>query len=423
MSSRRSSVDGGGGGGGGGARRGRRGPGPVRSLAAMPLGRCLRRDVGRDEARPRPRLGRRRNGRRRTAARVPVRVDRARGTLGAPRDLGAPRVNVSRRKPPASAAWRLPDDSCRSTHRVEMSRAGPKARGVSAPFAEGGDGRVDARAEVRGSRIGRCRRTARLPGSVGGVDRARRRGSSTACLVSLGGGVGRAGSRIHAGCRRAAAARRVVQVRSSGQAVSMSLSPRPRQAHREDRPRGRARGRGAGRRRGRAPTRSPGMMPSVSEQQAQRLHRLVVGARGCTAARPIEASHGVLGLRRRGSPARPRSSATRWSVRPRPAAGRTSWRRAGRRAAALDRRGMARRVDAVAGRLDAVELRRSSSRNAVEQCRSRSSRRPTHAMHGVGSRRRRPSSSSCARASSLMTFWKSRTIAGKGCGPAAVPKM
>ena len=46
---------------------------------------------------------------------------------------------------------------------------------------------------------------------------------------------------------------------------------------------------------------------------------------------------------------------------------------------------------------------------------------PTQAMTASG--RRPVSASSCARASSEMIFWKSRTIAGKGCGPAAVPKM
>ena len=46
---------------------------------------------------------------------------------------------------------------------------------------------------------------------------------------------------------------------------------------------------------------------------------------------------------------------------------------------------------------------------------------PTQAATASGSRP--VSSSTCARASSPMIFWKSRTIAGNGCGPAAVPKM
>ena len=45
---------------------------------------------------------------------------------------------------------------------------------------------------------------------------------------------------------------------------------------------------------------------------------------------------------------------------------------------------------------------------------------PTQARTASGSRPSR--SSTCSRASSPMTRWKSRTIAGNGCGPATVPK-
>ena len=44
---------------------------------------------------------------------------------------------------------------------------------------------------------------------------------------------------------------------------------------------------------------------------------------------------------------------------------------------------------------------------------------PTQAATASGSRP--VSSSTCARASSPMTRWKSRTIVGNGCGPATVP--
>ena len=46
---------------------------------------------------------------------------------------------------------------------------------------------------------------------------------------------------------------------------------------------------------------------------------------------------------------------------------------------------------------------------------------PTQAATASGSAPVR--SSTCWRASSPMIFWKSRTIAGNGCGPATVPKM
>ena len=46
---------------------------------------------------------------------------------------------------------------------------------------------------------------------------------------------------------------------------------------------------------------------------------------------------------------------------------------------------------------------------------------PTQAVTASGSR---PACARiCARASSPMTRWKSRTIVGNGCGPAAVPKQ
>ena len=44
---------------------------------------------------------------------------------------------------------------------------------------------------------------------------------------------------------------------------------------------------------------------------------------------------------------------------------------------------------------------------------------PTQAVTASGSAP--VSSSTCARASSPMTRWKSRTITGNGCGPATVP--
>ena len=44
---------------------------------------------------------------------------------------------------------------------------------------------------------------------------------------------------------------------------------------------------------------------------------------------------------------------------------------------------------------------------------------PTHATTASGSRPVR--SSTWARASSPMTRWKSRTMAGNGCGPVTVP--
>ena len=47
--------------------------------------------------------------------------------------------------------------------------------------------------------------------------------------------------------------------------------------------------------------------------------------------------------------------------------------------------------------------------------------RDTHAVTAVG--RAPVASSTWARASSPMIFWKSRTISGNGCGPATVPKM
>ena len=46
---------------------------------------------------------------------------------------------------------------------------------------------------------------------------------------------------------------------------------------------------------------------------------------------------------------------------------------------------------------------------------------PTHAIAASGSRPVR--SRICRRASTPMTRWKSRIMAGKGCGPATVPKM
>ncbi len=44
---------------------------------------------------------------------------------------------------------------------------------------------------------------------------------------------------------------------------------------------------------------------------------------------------------------------------------------------------------------------------------------PTHAVTASGNRP--VNSSTCARASSPTIFWKSRTSAGNGCGPATVP--
>ena len=78
-------------------------------------------------------------------------------------------------------------------------------------------------------------------------------------------------------------------------------------------------------------------------------------------------------------------------------------------------------VDAVAGRLEAVELHVGVVEEGVEDA-----DRVGAAADAGDDRVGQPARSGrapAARASSPMIFWKSRTIAGNGCGPAAVPKM
>ena len=152
-------------------------------------------------------------------------------------------------------------------------------------------------------------------------------------------------------------------------------------------------------------------------QQLERRHRLVVRDRlvaGRARCRPGRSAPG----RRPGSRGRPRWSATRWSGRRRPAAGR-SGRRAARRACRPVMVAACRPVvDAVAAGLDADSRTESSSRKPWNRPMALLPP-PTQATTSSGSAPSR--SRICARASSPMTAWKSRTMAGKGCGPAAVP--
>ena len=89
------------------------------------------------------------------------------------------------------------------------------------------------------------------------------------------------------------------------------------------------------------------------------------------------------------------------------------------RAAAGDRRGVPAGVDAVAAGLEADQPHAVVGTKAVKMPIALEPP-PTQARTASGSRPSR--SSTCSRASSPITRWKSRTIAGNGCGPATVPK-
>ena len=89
------------------------------------------------------------------------------------------------------------------------------------------------------------------------------------------------------------------------------------------------------------------------------------------------------------------------------------------RRAAGDRGRVPAGLDAVAAGLEAVQRAPSaSSRNAVKMPIAFEPP-PTQAATASGSRP--VSSSTCSRASTPITRWKSRTICGNGCGPATVP--
>ena len=87
--------------------------------------------------------------------------------------------------------------------------------------------------------------------------------------------------------------------------------------------------------------------------------------------------------------------------------------------AAGDRGGVPAGVDAVAAGLEAVQPHVGVVEERRGRCPIALEPPPTQATTASGSRPVR--SSTCARASSPMMRWKSRTIAGNGCGPATVP--
>ena len=158
--------------------------------------------------------------------------------------------------------------------------------------------------------------------------------------------------------------------------------------------------------------------PLGAAEQLERGHRLGVGDRlvaspgRCRAARRAPA-------RRPGSPGRPRSSATRSSARPRPAA-----RRYGRRAARPDEPPVmlaaCRPVSTPSPPASKPYSRTSGSGTKAWKMPIALEPPPTQAATASGSRAEL-SPGDCCRASTPMPRTKSRTIAGNGCGPAAVP--
>ena len=75
----------------------------------------------------------------------------------------------------------------------------------------------------------------------------------------------------------------------------------------------------------------------------------------------------------------------------------------------------------VAGGLEAVQLHARVVEEGVEDA-DRVGSAADAGRDGIREARR-SARAPAARASSPMIFWKSRTMAGNGCGPAAVPKM
>ena len=174
-------------------------------------------------------------------------------------------------------------------------------------------------------------------------------------------------------------------------------------------------------RRSRATDSSAGMIPSSRGDAPERRQRLVVGDRHVARAAGCRAAARARG-RRPGSRGRPRSSAPRGS-------GPSSSCRIAESApcstpgapAGGQRRAVAAGLERPRRRPRRRRARRSASSTKGANMPIALEPPPTQATTRSGSRPSR--SRICARASSPITRWRSRTIAGYGAGPTAEPMM